>query len=206
MAQRVNEEELKYLLAGHEDLERLLGAGGLGGYLGTERQENLYFDTRNLRLLRGLAMLRARAVAGGKVSLTLKSGTELEAGYFSSEEVEADITGAILAELRRDPASMFRHDLAPVRALRARFGEPKLVLIGTLRNERARFLAQRFLVEVDRMTFPDGTEEYEVELETEERGAAREWLLGEFRRLGVRAEPGRETKLERLLRRHQSPP
>jgi uncharacterized protein YjbK len=192
------EDEIKFRLAGPEDLRRLLA--GLPGPAAVIAQENIYLDTADLGLARRLAMLRIR-VAGQDARLTLKRGTEVEAGYFRSIEVEAALRAEVLAGILADPPTVWRLDLPPVREARSLIGEVPLAVIGKLRNERSAFRAEGFRVEVDRMVFPDGSEEYEVEMETAEPDRARRWLGGELARLGVRAEPGRETKFERLLRK-----
>jgi uncharacterized protein YjbK len=194
------ESEIKYKLAGSSDWRRLTGPGGLGTPLGAERQENIYLDTADLRLAGSLVMLRIRRRGGeGAPLLTWKSGTEVEAGFFRSTEVEAEIPPGKQAEVLAQPSLLYRLDLPPVAELRARFGEVPLLVQGSLATERARFQGDGFVVEVDRMSFPDGSEECEVEVETERPEEARAWLLREFRRVGVRAEPSSETKYARLL-------
>ena len=194
-----SEEELKYSLAGAEDHQKLVGPGGLAGPATRHSQVNLHLDAPDHRLARAMTMLRIRSVAGRGPLVTLKSGTEVEAGYFRSQEIEEEIPADLLPEIRRRPGRILGLDLAPVRELRERFGEPPLAVIGVLINERSTFRAGGFVLEVDRMTFPDGSEEFEVEVETVNPGQARSWVEGEFRRLGVNAAPSRRTKFERLL-------
>jgi uncharacterized protein YjbK len=195
------EEELKFSLAGPEDHRKLVGPGGLAGFAARHSQVNIYLDSADLLLARAMTMLRIRSVAGRRPLLTLKSGTEVEAGYFRSRELETEIPADLLPEIRRRPEALLGLDLAPVRELRERFGEPPLVVIGVLINERSDFRAGGLVLEVDRMTFPDGSEEFEVEVETTDPRQARSWVEAEFRRLGVSATPSRRTKFERLLSR-----
>ena len=129
----------------------------------------------------------------------------MEAGYFRSTEIESEIPPGWVQGILDVPGSLFGLDLPPVQEVRRLFGEPDLRIIGRLDNERSRFHGGGLTIEVDRMTFPDGSQEFEVEVETGDPGAARAWLLGEFLRLGVRHEPGRRTKFERLLRRIGAP-
>jgi len=194
------ESEIKYSLRGVEDHRKLVGPGGLQESRGLERQENYYLDTLDLRLSRERAMLRIRNLAQGGSLLTLKRGSEIEAGYFRSSELESPLPPGSLAGILESPPTLYQMDLAPVGELRSRFGELPLRVIGTLVNERRLFQSGGFLVEVDRISFPDGSEEYEVEVETETPAVARKWLESEFRRLGVNAAPSRETKFARLLR------
>jgi membrane-bound lytic murein transglycosylase D len=97
-------------------------------------------------------MLRVRRSAGRPALLTLKSGTEVEAGYFRSEETEAVLDEGALPEVLARPASLWGLDLAPVAALRSRVGELPLQVIGRLLNERTSFRTEGWTVEVDRMT------------------------------------------------------
>lgn len=191
------ESEIKYSLFGRDDHQKLVGPDGLKGAAGVELQKNHYLDTRDLRLAGGMAMIRLRTSSGGAI-LTFKRGSELEAGVFRATEVEAPLEGGTVEEILRDPKNLYALPIPPVEAFRSRFGEPDLLWVGVLVNERKRFRDGRFLAEVDRMVFPDGSEEYEVEVETEDLPAARTWLLEEFERLRVRARPSRLTKLARL--------
>ncbi|MGH9362465.1 MAG: CYTH domain-containing protein [Thermoanaerobaculia bacterium] len=193
------ESEIKYRLAEIDDYRKLTGPRGLEGAAGSDRQENLYLDTADLRISSGGAMLRVRRSGSGAI-VTFKAGAELEAGYFRSTEIEAPIDPPALSSILKHPSSLYRLPLAPAEILRARFGELSLEVVGTLTNDRSRFRAGAYLVEVDRLLFPDGSEEYEVEVETERPEEARAWLEAEFRRLSVRAAPSRQTKLARLLR------
>jgi uncharacterized protein YjbK len=191
------ESEIKYLLAGPEDHRRLAGPGGLGEPRGTERQENFYLDTADSFLSGKRIMLRLRRLGTGAL-LTWKCGSEVEAGFFRSQEIEAPLSPEEAAAVLASPATLYRLRLPPVEELRSRFGEPPLGVMGSLVNERTSFQAERFLVELDRVTFPDGSQFFEVEVETEDPAAARAWLEELFRRLGINATPSRLTKLARL--------
>jgi uncharacterized protein YjbK len=195
------EDEIKFRLGGPQDRRKLLA--GLPGVPEIERQENIYLDTPGFRMARSLAMLRIRTSPDRSdgAMLTLKRGTEVEAGYFQSLEVEAPLPPGAVDRIRRDPPAVYGLDLPPVAELKALFGELPLVAIGVLRNERTRIECGGRVLEIDRMTFPDGTEEYELEVETSDPAGTRAWLVRELTGLGVAAEPGRETKFERLLRK-----
>ncbi|MBN1421631.1 MAG: hypothetical protein JXP34_22855, partial [Planctomycetes bacterium] len=60
-------------------------------------------------------------------------------------------------------------------------------------------------LELDRIIYPDGHEEYEIEIETEDPGPAADRLAALLRDLGIEAIPERRTKLERLLVRLRGP-
>ncbi len=194
------ESEIKFALGGPRDFEKLSGPGGLEGPRRVEILENIYLDTVELSLARALVMLRLRFCAGKSPLITLKCGTEVEAGFFRSVEVESTVATPVAEGLRRDPTSIYGLELEPVAYLREHSGVLPLTVIGSLRNERTSITAGRFLVELDRIGFPDGSEEFELEIETEDSASARDWVEGEFRRLDVRASPGRETKFARLVR------
>jgi uncharacterized protein YjbK len=191
------ESEIKYLLQGAEDYRRLAGPGGLGEPRRTERQENFYLDTADGILSGKRIMLRLRRLSTAAV-LTWKRGAEVEAGFFRSQEIEGPLSLEEAAEVLAHPAALYHLPLPPVEETRARFGELTLQVVGSLVNERTFHQAPGFQVELDRVTFPDGSQFFEVEVETEDPSAARAWLEETFRSLGVNAAPSRMTKLARL--------
>ncbi len=163
-------------------------------------QVNHYFDTRELLLTRSGIMLRLR-VTDGRPELTLKIGGELEEGHFRARELEETVSPARAAELLEQPARVHDLDLEPVRILREELGAPPLEVIGELRNERTVFTVDGYLVELDRMRFGDGGEEYEMEVESGRPAAARAWCTRWLEAAGIRVTLSRETKSQRLLRR-----
>lgn len=193
------EDELKYGLAGPEDHRRLMAPGGIGTETAVERLVNHYLDTADLQLSAAGAMLRLRIDPSGAGLLTLKRGAEAEPGFFRSSETEAELPPQAAARVLAAPEEVYRLDAPPVKELRQLFGEPPLRVIGTLATERRTLQGGGFRLELDRITFPDGSEEHELEVETDRPAAARAWLEAEFRRLGVRASPSRLTKLARLV-------
>ena len=197
-AGRQTESEIKYTLPAREDFDRLAGTDGFTGHVRVDLLTNHYFDTQELLVSRSMSMLRLRC-STELALLTLKVGSEIETGYFRSLEVEAPLDLTLAQRILRDPKTLDALDLEPLREFRVRFGRLSLLCVGSMENERALYRAGSFLVEVDRMVFPDGTEAYEVEIETEEPDRARAWLEGELRRLGVRAQPSRITKFGRLV-------
>ena len=66
----LREDEIKFSLPGLDDHRKLVGPGGLPGFEGTDRQENIYLDTWDLQLARSLAMLRIRRASGRPAFLT----------------------------------------------------------------------------------------------------------------------------------------
>lgn len=196
--QELIEKEIKLELANREDFDRALS------YF-TERADktsrdtllNHYLDTEDLRLAHKLIMIRVRAAQ--KNILTYKNGTQVEAGYFRSTEIETELDGHQLEQALARPATLFDQDLAPMQELTREFGELDLRLIGTLENERSKLDVEGHRVELDRMRFPDGSEAYEIELESEEPEKARAWCLEKLAEAGIKTSPSTRTKFHRLL-------
>lgn len=188
------EVELKFKIASRGDFLDLRDSPQWGKR-GTEKgQVNHYFDTVDLRLVKAGALLRIREE--GDCTLTLKCGREVSPGLFDSREIDSPIGWRILKAAMEEPRSLLDLPLDPIHELKERFGLPPLIFVGTLTNERVRRDHGGFRLEVDRLIFPDRSEEYELEIETHDTGGAMELVS----RLGLRLEPQRLTKLERLLR------
>lgn len=194
------ERELKYRLLEREDYERLVRADDLGRRSPARRQENYYFDTADLRLLKAGAMLRLRREE--TLRLTFKQGGESQAmeGYFDAVEVECETAPEWLDQVLERPDRLLESPLPPAKEVRERFGRPPLDLVGRLTNQRVQ-VAARYLLEVDHLSYPDGSESFEVEIETPDPEGARRWLEETLAARGIRAEPQRLTKLETLMRR-----
>jgi uncharacterized protein YjbK len=188
------EVELKFKIASREDFLDLRDSPRWGSRGSEERQVNHYFDTVDLLLVKSGAMLRIREE--GDCTLTLKCGREVSPGLFDSREIESPVGLKILKAAVEEPRSLLELALDPIRELEARFGLPPLVFVGALVNERVRREHCGFHLDVDRLVFPDRSEEYELEIETHEPDRVMEWVS----QLGLWLEPQRLTKLERLLR------
>src|SRR5262249_24104274 len=137
-------------------------------------QLNYYFDTEDLKLARSRAMLRIRSA--GDCVLTLKCGPEGRPGYFDSLELEAEIRQGALAAPLRKPGWILDLLLPPIEELKRRFGRLEVSLLGTLQNERVRRTIDGLVLEVDRITFPDGSEIFELEIETDDILRAEAWV------------------------------
>jgi len=213
------ETELKYRLRSGADfltLRSRLPAGTL-----PVRQTSDFFDASDLRLSRAGVCIRVRrevplARSGeARILLTIKEGGVEGPGLFRARERSRPLTLLEWREIRRNPDRIWRIGGEAAAELAARFGTPPLEGIGTLSVERHRFRPEPDLpVELDRIIYPDGHEEYEIEIETDtperaietdapERAAAR--LTALLADLGVQAVPEGRTKLERLLGRLRGP-
>jgi CYTH domain-containing protein len=206
------ERELKLRLPSREAFVRLRDGPGWGTPSAPERQVSHYFDTVGHALALSRALVRIRE--GASRVLTFKHGEEQLPGFFDSVEIEAEVGEDVLAAALRDPESLLDVPTAPVAELRKRFGRPPLGWTGRLENERVRRSIEPgratpagtrpLILEIDRVVFPDGLEEHELEVELgegDDPGAVQAWVLESLRAQGIAAEPERLTKLERLLRR-----
>ncbi|MBN1443184.1 MAG: CYTH domain-containing protein [Planctomycetes bacterium] len=193
------ERELKLELEGREAFERLIAAASVGASEGTAVHEDHYFDSSDLRLLRGGAVLRIRR--SSRTVLTFKQGSESEGerGYFDAIEVEDAIADEVLDRVIERPALLLEGGWNAAREALRRFG-PSIELrrLGVIRTERARRAGEHVL-EIDRVIFPDGSERYELEIETEDPASARRWIDARLAEIGARARPQRKIKLELLV-------
>lgn len=199
--------ELKLCVESREGYLDLREADRWGSRGTPVRQVNYYFDTEDLSLGSQRMMLRVRDA--GRCILTLKCGREASPGNFDSAEFEVEIPRQRLEAALERPDSLLDPELSPVAELLARVGRLDLRLAGRLVNERVCREVDGWKLEVDRLTFPDGSESYELELETEDVDRARAWLEEELDARGIAHRPQRFTKFERLLEwysRHGGPP
>jgi hypothetical protein len=208
------ERELKLRLVSREGFLRLRDGPEWGRRDAPEPQVSHYFDTAGHALARSRAILRIREGKGR--FLAFKQGAEERPGFFDSVEVEAAVGEDVLAAALRDPASLLALASPPVAELTRRFGRPALAWTGRLENERVRRTIDAgsappgwrrpIVLEVDRVVFPDGLAEHELEVEIgpdDDPCAAEAWVLDSLRARGIDALPERLTKLERLLARLQ---
>ena len=73
--------------------------------------------------------------------------------------------------------------------------------VGLVLTRRHVYHVDGLPLEVDRVTFPDGCEDFELEVETPDAAALRSKLMDLAARAGVALRPSRKTKLGRLLDR-----
>lgn len=195
------EKELKLDLVRREDYLKLISATILGVPDSTERQVNHYFDSSDFFLAERGAMIRLRLAR--VLTLTFKHGRETRdgSGYFDCVELETEVPRELLEEALQRPTVLAEHASPPAAALRRRFGALPLVYHGSVRNERLEYCSLSYPLVVDRVTFPDGGEAYELEIETEDQEGARRWIEGELRSRRIAFKPQHLTKLELLLER-----
>lgn len=191
------EQELKLSFASQRDFEFALAAELLGERQSTHRLTNWYFDTPDGQLCGQRIMLRLRAAPG--FILGLKVGREVRAGYFDSLEIEQEIAAPLAQEILAQPSRVHRINSEVVRELQRRCGVLPLVSVGELHTERTKKLCGDVLLEFDRIVFPDGSEAFELEVETADVAVVERWVQQALTSLGVEVQPQRRTKMERLI-------
>jgi len=197
---RGRETEWKLEIVARDDFLWLRDSPELGARTPPSLQKNHYFDTEAEDLARTRILLRVRE-EGGRFILTLKAGKEVRPGLFDSLEIEEEMTSEEAGRILLRPAALLERSGPVIEELRRRRGDPRLVAAGTLTNERVQRRPEPTLrLDVDRVVFPDGTESYELELETSDPVGAERWLADLVLRHPLRLEPERLTKMERFLR------
>lgn len=192
------EVEVKLALGGEADYERARAA--LGAAERVIEQVNHYFETADGRLRAARAMLRVREGDGAPVA-TLKLRARLTSGVMQAREVEAPVDAATWAAVLRGEQGLETVDLEPVRLALATIGAAeRLSPQGTMRNRReVHPLSGGLVVELDRTELPDGTLDYEVEVETADPAAARERIVGILDACGAAWSEQTRSKYERFL-------
>lgn len=182
------EIELKYRLANEEEMTRLEAV--LGDPMERLNQTNRYW----LPAAPPGVALRIREVGGASEATVKRAGPAPEDGLFvHEEETELLDAGAVVAVLTGERPIQ---DLPLV----ARTGlQGPFRYVGLLLTRRNVYRIDGLPVETDRVTFPDGTKEYEVEVEAMDAGALRGVLLALAARAGVSLRPSTDTKLGRFL-------
>lgn len=130
----------------------------------------------------------------------MKLGAELRPGCFDSVELEQEVSAETLASVLERPPALLDLPGAAMDEVRRLFGRPPLVRVGVLENERVRRGGPGRPFEIDRIAFPDGSEAYELEVETEDLPGAEAWVRERVLGAGISLSPQRWTKMERLLK------
>ncbi|MBM4370953.1 MAG: CYTH domain-containing protein [Deltaproteobacteria bacterium] len=184
------ETELKFRLAGEEELARLEAL--LGKPLLLRQLSSHYWIPGSPPH----ASLRLREVDGAAELTVKRGGAPPVDGLHVREEVSERIDAGLAVALLCGEVSPAELPLVHRTGLAAPFHDA-----GRLLTERRTFRAGILPVETDRVLFPDGSRDWEVEVEAPEAAALRGALLELARRAGVALVPSRDTKLQRLLAR-----
>lgn len=186
------EQELKCAFADRAAWQRALEV--LGPAQQVLEQTNHYFSDP---LASSGWSLRLRE-ENGAFRLTYKSGRTARDGYFQALEVEDDIDEAsaarFLAGLTSDDPMWA---LAPLSRLRAERGVRQLQYLGFNRNQRHACPQEGWVAELDISEFPDGSIDYELEVECANPLSVREQLQLKLGALTVQT----KTKYRRFLER-----
>ena len=197
------ETEIKLRIDSFPDYLKLLGC--LGPMDTEEHQRSAFFDSEDQRLGQAGWALRVR-IEGRRGLITLKGMASDHGLAVTRREIEAEVPRAVASEvcdLRRDILSL---DAEPVEVVKRDFpgiSLTRLVMFDNLRRSRRMQLGDGvYTLEVDKTQFPDGSVEYELEVEVtdpEEAERVEEHLRRMFGSLGIPFVRQSETKLARAL-------
>ncbi len=190
------EVEIKLRLEGRAEYDRLCRA--LGAPEEEWEQVNHYFRSEDGRIPGREGVIRIREERGRAV-FTVKLGA-LKDGLASAREYEEPWRGP-LEEVPPPSDAIWEAGHAGIAALEQRAGRRfPLAWIGKMTNRRRLYRTDDGLcLEVDASRYPDGEEDYEVEVETDEPARDRRLLEALLSRLGVRFVPQPATKYQRFL-------
>jgi len=197
MDREVREIELKYRLDGRQQYSRLCEA--LGPPSEEVEQINHYFQSTDGKIPGDRGVIRIR-VERGRPVFTVKLGGMVEAGLVDARDFEEPWQGP--PDRMPPPQEEFwDKGYAGMAALAQMFGGRfPVAWVGRMTNRRRICrTAGGLLLEVDASLYPDGSEDFEVELETRDPAGDRRRLEGLLARLGVSVEPQTATKYQRFL-------
>lgn len=190
------EQELKFSLPDRAAFEKALAF--LGPAEAVLEQVNHYFSAPGGEVSANWS-LRIRQEADC-FELTLKSGRKQVEGYFEAREINHELTSEqareMLASASWAPEWFTRWE--PLRLLKEEFGVDQPLYIGSLRNLRHKCRKMDWgQPELDQTSFPDGSIDYELEVETDRPDAVRSALEPLAELLTVET----KTKFRRFLER-----
>lgn len=190
------ETEIKLRLEGRAQYEKLCRR--LGAPSDAWEQINHYFQSEDGRIPGEEGVIRIR-LEKGKAVFTVKLGV-LKGGLASAREYEEAWRGPV-EEVPPPSCAMWDAGHSGLQALEAKFGlRFPLVWVGKMVNRRRLYrTAEGLRMEVDASTYPDGEEDYEVEVETDDPERDRVLLEALLNDLGIRFVPQPATKYQRFL-------
>jgi len=190
------EIEIKLRLEGRAQHDKLCRQ--MGTPADAWEQINHYFRSEDGRIPGEEGVIRIR-LERGKAVFTVKLGA-LKDGLASAQEYEEAWRGP-LEEMPPTSIAMWDAGHAGLHALEHRFGKRfPLVWVGKMINRRRLYrTAAGLCMEVDASRYPDGEEDYEVEVETDDPERDRGLLEALLDRLGVHFVPQPATKYQRFL-------
>ena len=204
----MDEQELKLGLVNAAHLDRLLAV--LPAPEKVVEQTNHYFVDPGGRTTTAGVMVRVREARDGAgvlrgVKLTLKRRTSIQHGVFLSEEIEESVDPAIWRSIAAGEVDLADAPLQPITTLCAELSIVSLRPHGAMVNTRHCVHQGTFLLEVDRTTFPDGSVDAEVEVETDDPEGARALVHGLADQAGDALFVQTKGKYQRFCERSQRP-
>jgi len=196
----MQEQEIKRIILNRQTFERVLDV--LGEPFEVVSQTNLYLDTQDWRLRSLGIMVRVR-MANEQLILTVKHSAIQQEGCFNAQELECPLTGFTLDEITARGLSLGVR-LAPLEWVAAQDIDPETVLQvrGSTWNIRRRFDRQSLGIwELDHTRFHDHTEDFELEVETEDLEGVRHAVHGLEIEIQQVLPPQTVTKSERMFMR-----
>jgi uncharacterized protein YjbK len=196
------EIELKLRLEGKAQYEELCRK--MGDPVDAWKQINHYFRSADGKIPGEEGVIRIR-LERGKAVLTVKLGV-LTNGLATAQEYEEPWSDPS-EEMPPPSEALWGSGHGGLTALEQRFGKRfPLVWLGSMVNERKLYRSVEGLcMEVDASRYPDGEEDYEVEVETEDPERDREILEALLGDLGIRFVPQTATKYQRFLQHLATP-
>ena len=190
------EIEIKLRLEGRAQYDKLCRE--MGTPADAWEQINHYFRSEDGGIPGEEGVIRIR-LERGKGIFAVKLGA-LKDGLASAQEYE-EVWRGPLGEMPPPSIAMWDTGHAGLHALEKRFGKRfPLVWVGKMINQRRLYrTAEGLCMEVDASRYPDGEEDYEVEVETDDPERDRALLEALLDRLGVRFVPQPATKYQRFL-------
>jgi uncharacterized protein YjbK len=190
------EIEIKLRLEGRAQYDKLCRE--MGTAADSWEQVNHYFRSEDGGMPGEEGVIRIRQEKG-KAVFTVKLGA-LKDGLASAQEYEEAWRGP-LEEMPPPSTAIWDAGHAGLQALEQRFGKRfPLVWVGKMINRRRLYrTAEGLCLEVDASTYPDGEEDYEVEVETEHPERDQALLEVLLDRLDVLYVPQPATKYQRFL-------
>jgi len=182
------ETELKYRLTSEEEMTRFEAVLG-------EPNERLAQANRYWLPAAPLSVaLRIREVGGASEGTVKRAGPAPVDGLFVHEEETERLDAGTAVALLTGERPFEDLPLVTKTGLQGPFR-----YVGLLLTRRNVYRIDGMPVETDRVTFPDGTKEFEVEVEAFHAEALRGQLLALAARARVSLRPSKDTKLGRFL-------
>jgi uncharacterized protein YjbK len=166
-------------------------------------QWNIFFDTPTGSLRSSSQSARLRSIASlrspVKWVVTAKRSGRCQDGIWQRPEIEAEIPAASARAILNRPSTFLQHVPQNIQDELATSCNEQFVVIGDFRTFRRVIQFETFHLECDETVLPDHTTFFEIEIETEDPGAALRLISAKLTEFGVAFEPSPTGKLERLM-------